>query len=245
MAYTRLGSVIILKPGVIISKIPTGVDTIIRQIGPCDGPYRLFKYQTLWRGKKLPIVGLPTCYKLKETQTLHRQNGLRYIVDWSKTYFNPRYAEERKLMSTIFKGKSLLVLFAGVGPIACTLSKNYKNITCVQWNKAASDLAVVNSRLNKLDNIKIVCQDVYKYVTQLKFLEYQDCITFSPTCDSQIIKKLSKKVNRLIHYQLLEDCQIQNHSLKYSKYGKIKYRRAKQYCKNSAIYQFIINFKKL
>lgn len=242
MTYTRLGSLIILKKNSKILKIPKSVDLVIRQTAGCSGKYRLCQYEKIWTGPKIKISDLPLWCKLKKDEILHKQNKLRYVVNWSKTYFNPRYAEQRKSMAKTFKGGKLLVLFAGVGPIACTLSKNYQHIHCVEWNKIAVSLAATNFKLNKISNVTIECCDAYQYVKNIHYGLYEDCITFSPTCQDLIVGLLAKKVSRLVHYKIVKDDQLKKTLKNFLKFGRVKCRRAKEYCKNFGIYQFIINF---
>ena len=230
MGYTRIGDIVIFKKGVKIEKIPASATTVLIQEGGCSGPYRLPKYRVIKRRSKLLDTTIPKWVSLGETQTLHRENGQRYIVDWAKTYYNSRYAEERMRLKNQLRGDKLLVLYSGVGPLLCMLSKNYTCVEGVQWNPHAIYLAYKNLRLNRIFNVKLNCADVLKFISQMPSDKYDDVITFSPTCDDAVVFTLMQKVNRVIHYKLVSNNMILTTVKKYTNSkNKVVHRIVKDY----------------
>ena len=241
MVYTRIGNVVMIKRGSKKIPWPTSVDTILLQIGACAGPFRLPKYCVIWRQPRArPHLGLPKWASLLQTQTLHKQNGQRYIVDWQYAYYNSRYAQQRNRMRLQFCGNGLLVLFAGVGPIPCILSMNYNFIDAVEWNPHAVALGQQNLKLNAIKNVTYHEMDVKRFLNAKSAGQYDDCITFSPTCNDSILDKVFSIANRLIHYRLVSRVDIQNLSNFYSQYGNVTHRVVKNYCKTQCVCQFII-----
>ena len=87
------------------------------------------------------------------TLTLHRENGLRFMVDVERCYFSPRLSTERMRIADLARdGESVLNMFAGVGPYSITLAKRKKaEVWSCELNEVAYGLHLENNRLNKVE----------------------------------------------------------------------------------------------
>jgi len=84
--------------------------------------------------------------------TIHKENGLRFMVDVETVYFSARLAAERlRLARLCQKDERALVIGAGVAPLPLTFSAHgaVAVIIGVEKNPQAQALAVENCRLNR------------------------------------------------------------------------------------------------
>jgi tRNA (guanine37-N1)-methyltransferase len=99
----------------------------------------------------------------KSTITFHKENGLRFYLDISKTYFSPRLASERKSIAHLVKSGEVVVdMFAGVAPFSIMIAKNAnpKVIYAFDKNKDAIKFALNNIKLNKvIDKVEVIHAD--------------------------------------------------------------------------------------
>jgi len=117
-------------------------------------------------------------------QTTYVENGCRFKLDVDKTYFSSRLGNHRlevanEISNKIKKNQNIIVMFAGVAPLPITLAKILKqnnkldNIKIIseEINKEASKYAIENVKLNKFqDNIQVVQCDAKKLPEKLKKL---------------------------------------------------------------------------
>lgn len=116
--------------------------TILNDIGGISGTYR---------EPKTKII-----YGSNATETIHRENGIRFKLDPQKIMFSSGNMDERIRMATISNEKEIVVdLFAGIGyftlPMA-VYSKPKKIFAC-ELNPVAYDYLSENIVLNNVTNI--------------------------------------------------------------------------------------------
>ncbi|MCK5112822.1 MAG: hypothetical protein KAQ84_04705, partial [Thermoplasmatales archaeon] len=76
--------------------------TVLNDVGGISGTYRE------------PKVGI--LYGSKNTETIHKENGIRYKLDLQKIMFSSGNMDERKRMANISnKNETVVDLFAGIG----------------------------------------------------------------------------------------------------------------------------------
>ncbi len=100
-------------------------------------------------------------------ETLHKENGVVLKLDIDKAYFSVRMANERKrLMEQVRNGETILVMFSGIAPYCCVLSKNTaaKEIYGIELNKVGHKYGLQNIELNHLQNVTLLQGDVHKVV---------------------------------------------------------------------------------
>ncbi len=133
------------------------IKTIVIKTGIHSGKYRLQKTKHL--------VGIKT--KI----TLHKENNCLLKLDIDKCYFSQRLSSERlRIAKLVKKNESILVMFDGISPYSCVISKNSKpkEIYGIEINPSCNKFAQENIQLNKLNNIKLFQGDVKKILPRIK-----------------------------------------------------------------------------
>ncbi|HLD12472.1 MAG TPA: methyltransferase [Candidatus Nanoarchaeia archaeon] len=141
--------------GVVLQLFPH-VKTVVKKSGKVSGRLRVPKVKWLAGDKSLV--------------TTHKENGVVLRLDIGKCYFSPRSSSERlRVAQLVKKHERVLVLFSGVGPFPCVISKlsKPKEVVAVEVNKVAHQFAVENVKLNKLSNVIIIQGDVKKVLPKL------------------------------------------------------------------------------
>ncbi len=138
MKFDRIGTIAILKkesPDLVEAAKKAGAKTILLKTGKTSGEARITPYKIIWG---------------EQTETVHRENGCRYLVDPTRVYFNPRLGGERKRITDLTKkGEKILGLFCGVGPFLIPAARKGANITGVEKNKTACKYFKQNLKLNQ------------------------------------------------------------------------------------------------
>lgn len=120
--------------------------TVLYPLGPVDGEHRTRRFEVL-AGKRT-------------TATVCTEYGRSYRIDLSRAYFSPRLAEERqRLLKVIRDGETVLDMFAGVGPIAITLSAKAEVVFACDINPAAVELMIENIARNRARNVVPILAD--------------------------------------------------------------------------------------
>lgn len=122
-----------------IKRTHPSVKTVLQRTGEREGTHRLREMKR--------IMG-------KETETMHKEHGFRYLMDPTKVFFSPREATEReRIASMTGKGETVMVMFAGVGPFGIVIAgKNplVSKVYQVEINPAAYEYMKRNISMNKL-----------------------------------------------------------------------------------------------
>ncbi len=103
-------------------------------------------------------------------ETIHRENGVRMVVDVENVYFSPRLATDRKRVSKQVKPKEeVLVLFSGCGPYCLVIEKKSlaERVVGVEINPKGHEYALKNNELNKT-NIEYHNLDAKRYLNSSK-----------------------------------------------------------------------------
>jgi len=115
------------------------VDSVFEDAG-VSGPFRIRRVRLL-AGKG-------------GTETEHREHGMRFRLDISRTFFSPRLSQERKRIAlSVRKGERVLDMFAGVGPFSLLCSKANEDVRIValDLNPFAVSYMRENARMNRAD----------------------------------------------------------------------------------------------
>lgn len=155
----------------------------------------------------------------KNTKTIHKEYGLKFLVDVSKVYFSPRLATERSRIARLVKKKETVIdLFAGVAPFSIMIAKfaDPKIVYAIEKNKFAANLATENIRLNNvLDKVEVICTDAKnikqitddkgisanRYIMNLPFLAHK----FFP-----IVLESIKKSSIIHYYDIIDEEKIED-----------------------------------
>ena len=132
-----------------IMKKHRNVRSVLKKASPIKGIYRTRDY-VLVRGSK-------------NTEVTHAENGCRFLLDPMHVYFSPRESTERmRIAEKIREGETIMVFFAGVGPLPIVIEKKAKpsRIIAIEINPSAVEYLWKNIKLNKSELIEMVLGDV-------------------------------------------------------------------------------------
>jgi len=116
--------------------------TILNDIGGIKGEYR---------EPKTKII-----YGSNDTETVHKENGIRFKLDPQKIMFSSGNMDERVRMATISNENEMVVdLFAGIGYFTLPMAvySKPKNVFACEVNPTAYNYLCENITLNNVSNI--------------------------------------------------------------------------------------------
>lgn len=126
-------------------------------------------YEGEFRTLPLEIIGGE-----ERRETLHKENGVRLLVNPETVYFSVRSGNERKrIAALIHDGEQILVLFSGIGPYPLIIAKS--NPSCrvigIEKNPVAHAYALKNLGYNKkIRNVIFYEGDVTSVVPTLSMV---------------------------------------------------------------------------
>jgi len=104
------------------------------------------------------------------SETMHKEFGVRMIVDPSKIYFNPRLASERSRIASLVKDNETIIdMFAGAAPFGLVICKTARPrvVYSIDLNPDGERFARRNMELNHIDNIVPITGDAAVAVKDL------------------------------------------------------------------------------
>jgi len=142
-----------------IIQINSHVRTVLNQVSPVSGDFRLRRLEWIYGEKK--------------TETIHREHGCLFKVDLEKCYFSPRLLFERsRIAEQVKPSETVINMFAGVGCFSIIIAKksDVRRVYSIDINPWAIRYAEENVRLNRVEHIvkpilgdaKIVIEDKLK-----------------------------------------------------------------------------------
>jgi tRNA (guanine37-N1)-methyltransferase len=142
-----------------IVKLPEALLPYAKQVG--DALRKVtprLKTVALDKGVKgeLRIRELEVIAGRSSTETTHLEYGIKFLVDPSKVYFNPRLANERRrIASLVRQGEVVVDMFAGVGPFSIMIARYAlpSLVVAVDLNPYAVDYLKRNIELNKASRV--------------------------------------------------------------------------------------------
>ncbi|MGH9924475.1 MAG: class I SAM-dependent methyltransferase [Nitrososphaeraceae archaeon] len=164
-SFDVIGSIVILKiPETLVDRRQLIANAILDNIklarsvylqtSPVIGDHRTRRLELI-AGDDCPI-------------TFYKEYGCRFKVDVEQTYFSPRLSTERfRIASLTFEDEVVTNMFAGVGTFSIIICKyrNVKKVYNVDINRAAHELSIYNSRLNKMEEkIESFCGDAKEVI---------------------------------------------------------------------------------
>lgn len=102
--------------------------------------------------------------------TTHTEYGLRFKVDVSTVYFNPRLAGERRRVSYLVReGEVVIDMFAGVGPFSLMIAKysSSREVHAIDINPDAIVLMRENIEINKVEGVNPLLGDARELMPDL------------------------------------------------------------------------------
>ena len=167
-AYDIVGDMaIIIVPEELLHRKRQIADTILalhknirvvaRRAGHYDGEFRVLP---------LEIIGGE-----ERRETLHRENGVRLLLNPEKVYYSVRSGNERKRVAALVRyGERVLVLFSGIGPYPLVIGRIQPRcqVVGIEKNPEAHAYAVKNLSYNKkITNVSFIHGDVREKLPQL------------------------------------------------------------------------------
>jgi len=119
-----------------------GCHSALNDVGGISGVYRIPTVKLVWGSS--------------QTETMHMENGVRYLLDPQKVMFSSGNMAERKRMGLISNSKEIVVdLFAGIGyfTLAMAVHSKPKKIVACEMNPVAFDYLCKNIVLNHVTDI--------------------------------------------------------------------------------------------
>ncbi|MDH7597964.1 MAG: class I SAM-dependent methyltransferase family protein [Methanothrix sp.] len=121
-----------------IMAVHRGIRAVLAPVSDVEGEFRLRRYRY--------VAGE------MRTLTVHREHGIRYMVDLERAYFSPRLGTERlRVAEQVRPGDTVVDMFAGVGPFSLLMAKRGARVIAIDKNPYAVKLLVENARMNRLD----------------------------------------------------------------------------------------------
>ena len=125
-----------------IMQINSHVHTVLSQVSPVSGGFRLRRLEWVMGEKK--------------TETIHKEHGCLFKVDLEKCYFSPRLSFERSRIAGQVKPSEVVVnMFAGVGCFSILIAKKSeaRRVYSIDINPWAIRYTEENIRLNGVKHI--------------------------------------------------------------------------------------------
>jgi len=145
--------------------------------------------------------------------TIHKENKCIMKLNIATCYFSPRLANDRaEIARQIVGRKKVLVMFAGVAPYALVIAKfNPKSrVIAVELSREACMYANENVKLNKLENLEVICGDVKKIIPKLerKGIKFDFIVMPRPQLKDSFLKeafKVSKRNTTIFFYDFVNE----------------------------------------
>jgi tRNA (guanine37-N1)-methyltransferase len=166
------------------------IKTILLEKGPTDGTFRVPEYEILFG---------------KDTETIHRENGISMKLNLTTCYFSPRLSHERERIAAKVKdGEEVMVFFSGIGPYPLVMEKlsNPAHIDSIEINPDAVRYQRENIKLNKIEGkIEVFLGDVKKIAPKIK-KKYDRIVMPAPLNAGDFLDeaKMLLKKGGTIHY---------------------------------------------
>ena len=158
---------------------------------------KIEKYSGRFRTPKLKIIAGE-----KRKETIYIENGIRLKLDVEKVYFSSRLGTERqRIANLVKKNENVLVMFSGIGPYSIQVAKRARKVVSIEVNPIAHKYALINLKLNRINNTMALKGDVKKIVPKLKD-KFDRIVMPHPTNAISYLKEafsVSKK-NTIIHF---------------------------------------------
>ncbi|MCI2415420.1 MAG: methyltransferase domain-containing protein [Candidatus Aramenus sp.] len=154
-----------------------------------------------------------------KTDTVYKENGLKFYVDVAKVYVNPTMAGERlKLRREVKKGDKVLDAFAGYGPIALNLAVTGAYVVAGDLNLEGLYMLKRSMELNKIRSVDVINYDA-------SFLPFRDksfdvVIGDNPTMVREFLHELCRVTKGKLTYYVLERTAELTSCVKVNDYAK-------------------------
>lgn len=132
------------------------IRTVVQKGSKVQGEYRTRTFEYLAGEQK--------------SETVHTEYGLKFKVDISTVYFNPRLATERLRIAQKVEAHEIVTdMFCGVGPFSLMIAQysEAEKIYSIDINPKAIQLLKENIKLNKIKNVIPILGDAKKEIAKI------------------------------------------------------------------------------
>jgi len=146
-----------------IMKVHKNIKTVLAQVGPVQGDFRLRKLEYIAGENK--------------TKTVHKESGCIFSVDLASCYFSPRLFYERMRIAKLVRdGETVVNMFAGVGCFSIVIARNSNaaKIYSIDINPTAVRFMKENIRLNRVNGRVVPIEGDAKEVIQQRLSNIAD-----------------------------------------------------------------------
>ncbi|MEM5778395.1 MAG: class I SAM-dependent methyltransferase family protein [Candidatus Aenigmatarchaeota archaeon] len=166
--YQIIGKIFLIKLKSNLLKHKKLIGRVILEMFPYIHTVCLIKeIKGLKRSPKIEIIA-----GCKNTQTLHKEQDCKFLLDVSKIMWSQGNKEERKRVIKLVKSKETIIdMFAGIGYFSIFIAKycNPKKIYAIDINPKAIEYLRKNVWLNNVESkIEILQGDCRKFANLLK-----------------------------------------------------------------------------
>ncbi|EWG07521.1 MAG: methyltransferase [Candidatus Aramenus sulfurataquae] len=154
-----------------------------------------------------------------KTDTVYKENGLKFYVDVAKVYVNPTMARERlELRREVKMGDKVLDAFTGYGPIALNLAVTGAYVVAGDLNLEGLYMLKRSMELNKIRSVDVINYDA-------SFLPFRDksfdvVIGDNPTMARNFLNELCRVTKGKLTYYVLERTADLTSCVKVNDYAK-------------------------
>lgn len=158
--YEAVGSIAVIKKtgtkkeAQVILKENKNIKTVLKRAGDVEGPFR--------------IKGVRYVLGEKTTETIHKENNCRFLLDINKVYYSPRLQTERqRVISQVKESDYVIDMFSGIGPFAIPIAKKARKVFAIDYNPTAIKYLLHNMNLNKVRNMIVYEGDALQLIKKL------------------------------------------------------------------------------
>lgn len=145
-----LGDIIIVSiPEILEDKKTKIAEALLSMYPKCRSVVRDFGIEGQFRQPKRELL------LGSGTETVHKEHGCLFKQDVTKVMYSKGNLEERKRMSKLGKGETIVDMFAGIGyfSIPMAVHSRPEQITCIEINPESFAYLKENIRLNHVEDI--------------------------------------------------------------------------------------------
>ena len=205
------------------------------------------KKKGIYSGKlRTPKIEIIAGEKRKTTK--HTESGCKFSLNIEKCYFSTRSQNERlRISKKVKKEETILVLFSGISPLPCIISKKTKakQIYAIELNKMSHKFAKENIQLNKVSNVVLYQGDVKKVVPNIR-KRFDRIIMPLPKSAETYLDLALKKLNQkgTIHlYLFANEKDFKNIKKEYKKqFSSVKLTKAGNF--GPGVFRICLDLKK-
>ncbi|MCS7118619.1 MAG: class I SAM-dependent methyltransferase family protein [Archaeoglobaceae archaeon] len=202
IAVVEIPDELMSKKDLIISAIISRhkqVKTVLRKIGEVNGIFRVARFEKIYG---------------KETETIAKEHGCKFLVDPTKVYFSSKLSGERERVARLVgKGERVLVMFAGVGPFPIVIAKlsKAKEVIGIELNSVAVDYFKKNIKINKVKNVVAIEGDVAEIIPKFEG-KFDRILMPAPYSADNFVHLVKNKVTKggFIHYYTFESENLED-----------------------------------